>query len=317
MVKPTAGMFDLATRTAEGIANTFDFLEESAIRGESGEERVRPPRMMHGPEHALRPYSRSEAIAQRILLHLRDGCFLNEALHMCVQLSQVEILVLTERRILLASASTFKTMSQYPLLAIQAVRTHADRHAIELQLKLGTNRSMTGAPARSRWRPLFKHAPAAAASTSNGVAEWDADDGLVDEVPAALAAWSSSRADGGKASVRTCESVRTSDGGMLVSEVGPQPHLPARRVATFGGWLSRRRGATGEATGGSRPKSRPAGRGLTEARQLESNRSPMGRGGQTQWAHQLGSSWRAVDRLCSACCRMPTLDAHPRCPPSI
>lgn len=29
VVKPTAGMFDLATRTAEGIANTFDFLEES------------------------------------------------------------------------------------------------------------------------------------------------------------------------------------------------------------------------------------------------------------------------------------------------
>ena len=156
VVKPTAGMFDLATRTAEGIANTFDFLEES--RGDASQsDRVRPPRMMHGPDKSLRPYSRSEAIAQRVLLQLREGMFLQEALHMCAELNPGELVVLTSGRLLLASSTTFRTTRQFPLLAIQAVRTHPHRTSIELQLKSGTNRAMTGAPSgeRARWRRLF------------------------------------------------------------------------------------------------------------------------------------------------------------------
>jgi len=167
VVKPTAGMFDLATRTAEGIANTFDFLEEA--RGDPSEtDRVRPPRMMHGPEHALRAYSKSEAIAQRVLLQLRDGVYMHEALHMCAAISPAEVVVLTSGRLLLASSTTYRTTRQFPLLAIQAVRTLKERNAIELQLKSGTNRAMTGAPSadRARWWRLFKRAsPASKAKT--------------------------------------------------------------------------------------------------------------------------------------------------------
>ena len=158
-------MFDLATRTAEGIANTFDFLEES--RGDGSEsDRVRPPRMMHGPDKSVRPYSRSEAIAQRVLLQLREGMFAQEALHMCAQLNPGELVVLTSGRLLLASSTTFRTTRQFPLLAIQAVRTHPQRNSLELQLKSGTNRAMTGAPAgeRTRWRRLFGFKRAASAA---------------------------------------------------------------------------------------------------------------------------------------------------------
>lgn len=95
-------------------------------RGEVGDERVRPPRMMHGPERAVRPYSHSEAMAQRVLLELRDGCYLHESLLMCIRIGTSELLVLTEGRLLLASASTFKTTRQYPLLAIQVIALWSD-----------------------------------------------------------------------------------------------------------------------------------------------------------------------------------------------
>ena len=54
--------------------------------------------MMHGPERAIRPYSRSEANAQRVLSNLKDGFYCAEGLILCIQLSVAELLVLTEEK---------------------------------------------------------------------------------------------------------------------------------------------------------------------------------------------------------------------------
>ena len=177
-VKPTAGMLDAMTRTAEGIANTFDYLEEvgAAAPGDGpvSEQRVRPPRMMHGAEHALRPYSRSEATAQRVLLGLHEGSHMHEALRMCVRLTASEVLVLTEARLLVASATTFKVTRQYPLLVVQSVRTRADMCGVEVQLKQGFNRAMTGRPSSER-RSLVGRL-SVAGRPLDGLAEADQDE---------------------------------------------------------------------------------------------------------------------------------------------
>ncbi|KAL3933375.1 MAG: hypothetical protein SGPRY_000311, partial [Prymnesium sp.] len=153
VVKPTAGMFDLATCTAEGIANTFDFIEES--RGDRSElERMRPPRMMYGAERAVRPFSRSEALAQRVLLELRGGAYAYEPLQMCVQLRPGELLVLTSGRLLLASTTTHRSTCHYPLVAIDRVKLDEERKSV----KVGTNHAITSSGPRkgSIWGHLFK-----------------------------------------------------------------------------------------------------------------------------------------------------------------
>ena len=75
-VKPITGALDLISRTMEGGANTLDWLNDHLEGAEAdvpdelaneGDQRMRPPRMMHGPERATRTYSRHEAIAQRVL----------------------------------------------------------------------------------------------------------------------------------------------------------------------------------------------------------------------------------------------------------
>jgi len=162
VVKPTAGMFDLATCTAEGIANTFDFLEESRADSSEG-ERMRPPRMMHGPERAIRPYSRWEAIAQRVLLQLREGAHVHEALHMCAQLKHGELVVLTSGRLLVASTTTFRTTRQFPLLAIRSVQMKEANHAVELVLKAGPGYKRRAFSDHARFRHLFKRTSIASA----------------------------------------------------------------------------------------------------------------------------------------------------------
>ena len=88
--KSAAGMFDFATLAAKGIANTFElFGPDDEAEGDGGadpRERLRPPRMMHGAERAVRDFSRTEALAQRVLLELRDGTYLNEPLLLTLNL---------------------------------------------------------------------------------------------------------------------------------------------------------------------------------------------------------------------------------------
>ena len=101
-VKPAAGVFDLASRTAEGVAKTFDFFEQriddpSRSKSAAALMRLRPPRMLHGAERAVRPYSRFEGHAHLVLLGLREGVHLSEELLLCLQLTGTDLLVLTVR----------------------------------------------------------------------------------------------------------------------------------------------------------------------------------------------------------------------------
>ena len=171
VVKPLAGAVDLASRTMEGGANTFDLawlrsLNEDDLdftTGRSGGEgegdsRLRPPRMMHGPERATRPYSRSEAIAHRVLGKVRDGFYCTEALLLCVALSRDELIVRTENRLLVAGASSFKTSQHYTLSSLQRVQLRADGKAIELWLKQGGRNMKRGGNAKQVTKTAFRWA---------------------------------------------------------------------------------------------------------------------------------------------------------------
>ena len=120
--KSAAGTFDFLSLTAKGIANTFDLFEPDEPAESGPHQRLRLPRMMHGPEQALQHYSRSEAIAQRVLTELRDGSYLREPLLLSVTLPARGVLVLTEQRLLIASTPTYKTDTHVPLTAVQEVR---------------------------------------------------------------------------------------------------------------------------------------------------------------------------------------------------
>ena len=154
IVKPIAGSFDFVARTMEGGANTFDYLNDmlieaqddvDGVHGNDGpdvDSRMRPPRMMHGPERATRPYSRSEAIAQRVLSNLKEGVYCTEGLILSVQLTAAEILVLTEGRLLRASTNLYKTTMHVPLSIVHQVSLRADGKVIQLWLKHGSRKPM-------------------------------------------------------------------------------------------------------------------------------------------------------------------------------
>ena len=91
--------------------------------------------MMHGAEHAVHDYSRSEAVAQRVLLELRDGTYLRERMVLCLHLPQRGLLVLTENRLVLASAPSYKSHAHVPLATVQDVRERSDGLALELTLR--------------------------------------------------------------------------------------------------------------------------------------------------------------------------------------
>jgi hypothetical protein len=144
-VKPLTGALDLISRTMEGGANTLDWLNDHLEGAEAevpdelaneGDQRMRPPRMMHGPERATRTYSRHEAIAQRVLQRLHDGFYSTEALQ-CVVASpnMTEVLVLTDQRLLIASSTSYRTSEHLPLALCQEVRTRADGCTVELYLR--------------------------------------------------------------------------------------------------------------------------------------------------------------------------------------
>jgi hypothetical protein len=144
-VKPITGALDLISRTMEGGANTLDWLNDHLEGAEAdvpdelaneGDQRMRPPRMMHGPERAIRTYSRQEAIAQRVLQRLHDGFYSTEALQCVVALpNMAEVLVLTDQRLLIASSTSYRTSEHFPLALFHEMRTHADGCTVELYLR--------------------------------------------------------------------------------------------------------------------------------------------------------------------------------------
>ena len=182
LVKPIAGAFDLFTRTLEGGANTFDWLAGEDVDGTGregemaldGDVRMRPPRMMHGVDRALRAYSRSEAIAHRVLCKLREGLYSTDTFLLCILLpASTEVLVLTHARLIIAQASSYKTTEHLPLALVHEVKSRQNarpppHHHLGLRLhpRLCRLTSRLPCPCPHPRRCLLLHCPPLARLTS-------------------------------------------------------------------------------------------------------------------------------------------------------
>jgi hypothetical protein len=87
-IKPTAGMLELASKTAQGIKNTGRVLEvsELGLGGSLAQRaaRVRVPRMLHGPAGAIRPYDQLAGAGWSALVRADRGRYVSEGLACCV-----------------------------------------------------------------------------------------------------------------------------------------------------------------------------------------------------------------------------------------
>jgi len=119
-IKPTAGVLELAAKTAEGIKNTGRTVEESEL-GVGGSlaqraERLRMPRMLYGPVGAIRPYDALTAAGWCALVRADQGRYAAESLISCVlggTGSELDrLLVLTNERLLLVEVPEMGTFGR-------------------------------------------------------------------------------------------------------------------------------------------------------------------------------------------------------------
>lgn len=139
-LKPTAGMLDFAQRTMEGFARTFEYIEDarSHVRHDAEtdpHERMRMPRMLHGPAATVRPYSHDEADARIVLELLRGGVYMKEPILLTIKMNGTQILVMTSHRMLLASAKDHRCHSHYPLHVISDVQQDTEACTVGVVLR--------------------------------------------------------------------------------------------------------------------------------------------------------------------------------------
>eukprot|EP00965_Chrysotila_dentata_P089414 2952492-Pleurochrysis_carterae.AAC.1 len=132
-VKPTAGVFELAAKTAEGLRNTGKAAAELQQAG----ARLRLPRTLPAAGGALRPYNEAEALAFSLLRHVARGRYAHEPLLCSAQGKEAgTMLLLTELRLLLtrydATLSPAGLIWQIMLRDLQGMRSHAEVHALIL-----------------------------------------------------------------------------------------------------------------------------------------------------------------------------------------
>lgn len=129
-VKPTAGILDFVTRTAQGVANQ--------ARGSSvaSQQRVRPQRKLYGDKKVVRQYVHAEAAAHEVLAEFRAGRHRREQLVHCVDLISQErglaadVAILTERRLLLAVWRTKRVLRHISLDDLQSFESTADDNSV-------------------------------------------------------------------------------------------------------------------------------------------------------------------------------------------
>lgn len=125
-VKPTAGILDFVTRTAQGVANQ--------ARGSSAatQQRIRPPRKLYGDKKVVRQYDYAEAAAHEVLAEFRAGRHRREQLVHCVDLIPREgglaadVAILTERRLILAVWRTKRVLRHVSLDDLQGFEPTLD-----------------------------------------------------------------------------------------------------------------------------------------------------------------------------------------------
>ena len=93
-VNPSIGIFDLATRTAQGIKNT-------ALLQEKPYQRLRPPRGF-GPERLLMEYSEEKAVGSCIMSSLDDRPTISEwHLFHCLTSNTQTLLLVSDKHLYL------------------------------------------------------------------------------------------------------------------------------------------------------------------------------------------------------------------------
>jgi hypothetical protein len=129
-VKPTAGILDFVTRTAQGVANQ--------ARGSSvvTQQRVRPQRKLYGDKKVVRQYVYAEAAAHEVLAEFRAGRHRREQLVHCVNLIPqakglaADVAILTERRLLLAVWRTKRVLRHISLYDLQSFESTAEDNGV-------------------------------------------------------------------------------------------------------------------------------------------------------------------------------------------
>ena len=131
-IRPTARLAKLATRAGgEGEARATHSVRVG---------RVRPPRMLHGEQHRIAPYSIAEALARHVLQSTLGGQYLHEPMLHCELLGVDEvttIAVLTGLRLLTVDASSWRVQLNLQLRKVRAVQREGQALALQLVARRG------------------------------------------------------------------------------------------------------------------------------------------------------------------------------------
>eukprot|EP00743_Colponemidia_sp_Colp-15_P008438 GILK01009172.1.p1 GENE.GILK01009172.1~~GILK01009172.1.p1 ORF type:complete len:1282 (+),score=242.95 GILK01009172.1:355-3846(+) len=127
IVKPTAGVFDLASRTAEGIGNTARMSQARVM------ERKRPPRVF-GVDGAMRMYDLMESSGRDYLTRVNRSKYRYDKLLYFAKLDSVAI-VITDRRLLIIESADLDDCLDIPSEEIINFQVDRDQDLITLELK--------------------------------------------------------------------------------------------------------------------------------------------------------------------------------------
>lgn len=112
-VKPGVGLFDLATRTTQGIRNTATYFDKDV-------HRLRAPRGF-GPDRVLTAYNLEKAIGQSLLRTIDDGAYVGEwHLFHCVTASD-NLLLVSNKQLLCINVRSHQSDWQCTLASIISI----------------------------------------------------------------------------------------------------------------------------------------------------------------------------------------------------
>jgi len=162
-IRPAAGVLQLTASCANAA---------SAAGGEgAGNEathsarlgRVRPPRMLHGQQRRIAPFSIGEALAKHALLSTEEGKYLQEPLLHCDLMApphapaergreregadkerKPTVLVLTGFRLLCVSSGTWRVLHNVPLRKVHAVSRAGDQLVLQLVARRAASSAAVG-----------------------------------------------------------------------------------------------------------------------------------------------------------------------------
>lgn len=138
-IRPTAGVAKFAHRWAGALQQATGESEANSTHS-ARVGRVRPPRLLHGEQKRIAPYSIAEALARHVLLTSDEGKYLHEPLVHCDLLGEegrsetAVIVVLTCLRLLTVDTSSWRMILNLQLRKIHSVYQEDGSNTLVLQL---------------------------------------------------------------------------------------------------------------------------------------------------------------------------------------